>query len=162
PIASAFEDPYGHGTLVASMAAGRDVSGNSNTTGIAPGASLVDVRVLDANGMGDIATTIAGIDWVVANASQYGIKVLNISLGTTSTDSYLTDPLCAAARAAVAAGTTVVVASGNYGHGPTGPPAYGTISSPGDEPSVITVGSANSHGTVNRDDDTINAFSGRG
>src|SRR6185503_15476923 len=65
PVAptSSFRDPYGHGTLVASIAAGRDVSGLSNSTGIAPGASLVDVRVLDANGTGDVATTIAGIDW---------------------------------------------------------------------------------------------------
>src|SRR5439155_5477066 len=74
--ASTFPDPYGHGTLVASMAAGRDVAGTNNSTGIAPGASLYDVRVLDANGMGDIAMTIAGIDWVLANAGQYGIKVL--------------------------------------------------------------------------------------
>jgi len=91
------------------------------------------------------ATTIAGIDWVISNAVQYNIRVLNISLGTNSSDSYLTDPLCAAVRGAVAAGITVVVAAGNYGIGPDGTQIYGTISSPGDEPSAITVGSANAH-----------------
>ena len=161
-MGSTYKDPYGHGTLVASIAAGRNAGGSTDSTGIAPGASLVDVRVLDANGMGDIATTIAGIDWVVANAGQYGIKVLNISLGTTSTDSYLTDPLCASARAAVAAGITVVVAAGNYGATTAGTPLYGTISSPGDEPSVITVGSSNSRGTIARGDDVVNSWSGRG
>jgi subtilisin family serine protease len=159
---SLFQDPYGHGTVVASMAAGRAVPGSMDTTGIAPGASLYDVRVLDATGSGDVATVIAGIDWVVAHASQYGIRVLNISLGTDSSDSYLTDPLCAAVRAAVASGITVVVAAGNYGSTPDGREVYGSISSPGDEPSVITVGSANNRGTPDRGDDIINAFSGRG
>src|SRR5207248_6431599 len=60
--AAAFQDPYGHGTLVASMAAGRSAAGAIDSTGIAPGASLYDVRVLDDQGFGDIATTIAGID----------------------------------------------------------------------------------------------------
>ncbi|MGZ5047384.1 MAG: S8 family serine peptidase, partial [Usitatibacter sp.] len=158
---SLFQDPYGHGTLVASMAAGRNVPGGMESTGIAPGASLYDVRVLDDNGFGDTATVIAGIDWVVAHASQYGIKVLNISLGANSTDSYLTDPLCAAARNAVAAGITVVVAAGNYGQ-MNGTETYGTISAPGNEPSVITVGSSNPHGSAPRDDDSMNHFSSVG
>ncbi|HUJ01391.1 MAG TPA: S8 family serine peptidase, partial [Usitatibacter sp.] len=150
-----FQDPYGHGTLVASVAAGRTVGdASTDSTGVAPGASLVDVRVLDNNGLGTIATTLAGIDWVVNNASTYNIKVMNVSLGTTSTDSYLTDPLCIAVRNAVAAGITVVVAAGNYGVGAIGNPEYGTISSPGDEPSVITVGSANTHDTSVRGNDT--------
>jgi Predicted protease len=85
-----------------------------------------------------------------------------VSLGTDSTDSYLTDPLCTAVRSAVASGITVVVAAGNYGVGSDGKETYGTISSPGDEPSVITVGSSNSHDTSDRADDTINHFSSRG
>ena len=90
-----FQDPYGHGTLVASVAAGRTVgAGSLDSTGVAPNASLYDVRVLDNSGFGDLATTLAGIDWVINNAAANNIKVLNISLGTNSTDSYLTDPLC--------------------------------------------------------------------
>src|SRR5260221_14757025 len=122
-----------------------------DTTGVAPGAALVDVRGLDDGGFGDLAKKIAGIDWVMANAATYNIRVLNISLRTNPADSYLTDPLCAAARNAVAAGITVIVAAGNYGTGADGLEYYGTVTSPGNEPSVITVGSANAHDTSGRD-----------
>ena len=157
-----FADPSGHGTIVASIAAGRDVTGPDDSTGVAPGAALFDVRVLDASGIGDVATTLAGIDWVIYHAREYGIRVLNVSLASDSTDSYLTDPLCRAVRNAVAAGITVVVAAGNYGLGPDGIKRYGTISSPGNEPAAITVGSANPRGTASRGDDLVNRFSSRG
>jgi subtilisin family serine protease len=155
-------DPYGHGTFVASVAAGANVGNGLDSTGIAPGASLVDVRVLDDNGQGDLATTLAGINWVLANAQQYNIRVLNISLGTDPNDSYVNDPLCIAVREAVAAGITVVVAAGNYGLSSDGRLIYGSISSPGDEPSAITVGSMKSYDTTYRGDDTVNNFSSKG
>ena len=155
-------DPYGHGTFVASVAAGVNVGNGVDSTGMAPGASLVDVRVLDDSGQGDLATSLAGINWVLANAKTYNIRVLNISLGTDSTDSYQTDPLCIAVREAVAAGITVVVAAGNYGQAVNGELVYGSISSPGDEPSAITVGSMKSYDTVYRGDDTANNFSSKG
>ncbi len=94
-------DPYGHGTFVASVAAGGNVGSNGvDSTGIAPGASVVDVRVLELDsGQGDLATTLSGINWVLAHAQgDYNIRVLNISLGTDSTDSYVNDPLCIAVR----------------------------------------------------------------
>src|SRR6185503_14825087 len=65
-------------------------------------------------------------------------------------------------RNAVAAGLTVVVAAGNFGLGPDGVERYGTISSPGNEPSAITVGSANPRDTASRADDGVNHFSSRG
>ena len=77
-------DPYGHGTFVASVAAGRNVGYGVDSTGIAPGASLIDVRVLDGSGSGDLATALAGMDWVLQHAGDYNIKVLNISLGNPS------------------------------------------------------------------------------
>ncbi|HUQ29602.1 MAG TPA: S8 family serine peptidase [Usitatibacter sp.] len=157
-----FPDPYGHGTLVASIAAGRSVSSSADSTGVAPGASLYDVRVLNGQGLGDIADTLAGIDWVILHSKEYNIRVLNMSLAADSTESYLTDPLCRAVRNAVAAGITVVVAAGNYGLGPDGRERYGTITSPGNEPSAITVGSANPHDSSGRADDTVNFFSSRG
>ena len=155
-------DPYGHGTFVASIAAGRNASGSVDTTGIAPGANLVDVRVLDGSGIGDLATALAGMDWILAHNSTYNIKVLNISLGSDASDSYLNDPFCRAVRTAVAAGITVVVAAGNYGQTSSGQLVYGSISSPGDEPSAITVGSMNSRSTTIRADDVVNNFSSKG
>jgi len=138
------------------------VPGAVESTGVAFGASLFDVRVLDSTGEGDIATALAGIDWVIVHGREYNIRVLNMSLAADSTESAITDPLCRAVRNAVAAGITVVVAAGNYGLGADNVEHYGTVSSPGHEPSAITVGSANSLATANRGDDIVNRFSSRG
>jgi len=156
------QDPYGHGTLVASLAAGRAVSTGTDSTGVAPSANLYDVRVLDGNGIGDVGDALAGMDWVILHKNDYGIRVVNISLAADSTESYVTDPLCVAVRHAVAAGLVVVVAAGNYGLDASGREQYGGITSPGNEPAAITVGSANPHDTGSRADDTVNMFSSRG
>ena len=108
------------------------------------------------------ATCSPGIDWVIYHSKEYGIRVLNLSLAADSTESFRTDPLCRAARAATAAGLTVVVAAGNYGKNAAGGEQYGTITSPGNDPSVITVGSANTRNTALRGDDVVNGFSSRG
>ncbi len=162
---SATQDPFGHGTHVASVAAGRArlyKTGTPDTTGLAPNANLYDVKVLDANGNGTISDAIEGIQWVIYHAREYKIRVLNISLAAESTQSWQTDPLCAAVRSAVAAGITVVVAGGNYGLSTKGAEVYGAISAPGNDPSVITVGAVNFHDTAARSDDSVNFFSSRG
>ncbi|CAG0946100.1 partial serine protease AprX, partial [Gammaproteobacteria bacterium] len=155
-------DPYGHGSHVAGIAAGRGGYQAVDSTGIAPGASLFDVKVLDASGSGQLSDVLAGIDWVIHHAREYNIRVLNLSLAADSTESYLTDPLCRAVRSAVASGITVVVAAGNYGKAADGGERYGTISAPGNDPSVITVGAVNTKGTGPRGDDSVNFFSSRG
>ena len=155
-------DIYGHGTHVASVAAGRGYYQANDSTGIAPNTSIFDVNVLDANGFGQLSDVLAGIDWVIYHAKEYNIRVMNLSLAADSTETYLTDPLARAARAAVAAGITVVAAAGNYGKSATGAEAFGTVSSPGHDPNVITVGSVNTKGTVSRTDDTLNLFSSHG
>ena len=103
-----------------------------------------------------------GIDWAIANRKQYNIRVLNLSLASPTVGSFLTDPLCRAARAASAMGIVVVVAAGNYGVTADGKEVLGAIGSPGNEPSVITVGSAHHHDTCTRGDETVNRFSSRG
>ena len=155
-------DRYGHGTHVASVAAGRGSYQSTDSTGIAPNATLFDVRVLGADGTGQLSDVLEGIEWVIYHAKEYNIRVMNLSLAADSTESYQTDPLCRAVRSAVAAGITVVVAAGNFGKDANGNEVFGTISSPGDEPSAITVGSVNTHGTITRRDDTVNHFSSRG
>ena len=55
-----------------------------------------------------------------------------------------------------------MAAGGNYGLSSSGQEVYGAIASPANDPSVITVGSVNTHGSVTRDDDSINLFSSRG
>jgi serine protease AprX len=156
------DDEFGHGTFVAGVAAGLGRATNIDSTGVAPGAMLYDLKVLNEQGVGQIGDVLAAIDWVIYYHKIYGIRVINLSLAADSTESYLTDPLCRAVRAAVANGITVVVAAGNYGKDEQGREVYGSIASPGNEPSAITVGAVRSAGTLIRTDDKINTFSSRG
>ncbi len=93
-IGDSTDDGHGHGTHVAGI--GR---------GMAPGAVLHPVRVLDANGSGTTSTVIAGVAWV---AERTGKRVANLSLGGAD-DAALNDAICKA----IAAGVVVVVAAGN-------------------------------------------------
>ena len=86
----------------------------------------------------------------------------NLSLGASSVGSFLNDPLCQAVERAVGAGIVVVTAAGNNGRNAQGQEVYGSITSPGNDPLAITVGSANTYGTAYRSDDTVNNFSSRG
>ncbi|HWN98101.1 MAG TPA: S8 family peptidase [Blastocatellia bacterium] len=154
------DDPYGHGTVVASMAAGG--SNGGNYTGIAPGAKIISLRVLNGEGVGRTSDAIAGIDWCISNKAYYNIRVLNLSLGAIAVDSYVNDPLCRAVRRAANAGIVVCVAAGNAGKDSDGNKIYGGIHSPGIEPSAITVGAANTFATDGRSDDVIATYSSRG
>ena len=124
-------DVYGHGTHVASVAAGESIAGAPDAAGIVPGATLYDIRVLDDNGIGQISDVLAGIDWVIANSKARNIRVMNLSLAAPTNGSFLTDPLCRAARAATAMGIVVVVAVGNYGVDVSGAELLGVIGRPG-------------------------------
>jgi serine protease AprX len=166
-------DPYGHGTHVASIAAGNSHISSGAYTGIAPRSNIINVRVLDSKGQGTTSAAIAGIDWCITNKATYNIKVLNLSFGGTAVDSYRNDLLCQAVRRAVDSGLVVCVAAGNAGHNdvitgydasgkPVYQPVYGGVHSPGIEPSAITVGAVNTLGTDNHSDDSIATYSSRG
>ena len=155
-------DDWGHGTHVAGIVAGNGFDTNGTRNAIAPGAHIVALKALDAQGNGTISTIIAAIDYAVANKDALNIRVINLSLGAAVTESYNSDPLTVAAKRAVDAGIVVVAAAGNKGKGANGLPLYGSIGSPGNAPWVITVGASSSNGTVRRQDDTIAAFSSRG
>src|SRR6267378_494292 len=162
---SSTQDPYGHGTFVAAVAAGRAKyysSSTPDTTGIAPNANIYDVQVLNGTGGGTVSDAIEGIEWSIYHAKDYNIRVLNLSLAASSTQSWQTDPLCAAVRSAAAAGITVVVAAGNFGLSNANQEVYGAVSSPGDDPSVITVGAVNYHNSMSRSVHTVDLFSSRG
>ncbi|HEY1011539.1 MAG TPA: S8 family peptidase [Herpetosiphonaceae bacterium] len=127
-------DPYGHGThVLATIADGRNIGAN-NRLGVAPGADLAVLRVLDAQGLAPYSRVIQAIDWVIANKQLYNIKVLNLSLQAPIHGPYWHDPLAQAVMAAWAEGITVVVAAGNHGPGPA------TVTVPGNVPYVVTVG----------------------
>jgi serine protease AprX len=157
------DDEYGHGTHVAGIIAGTNTGTTGlYTGGIAPGAQLVNVRVLGDNGAGYTSDVIAGINWVIANRAKYNIRVMNLSIGKPVTEPSATDPLCEAVARAVGAGIVVVAAAGNNGETAQGVPILGGITSPGNSPFAITVGALNTWGTVGRSDDSVTSYSSRG
>src|SRR5947209_20634501 len=122
---------------------------------MAPGASLVSLKVLDGNGQGRISSIIAALNWVAANAKTYNVRVVNVSLGAAVRESYWTDPLTIAAKAVTDKGITVVAAAGNLGQNAAGEPQWGGITAPGNAPWVLTVGASTTNGTVARADDQM-------
>jgi serine protease AprX len=155
-------DDNGHGTHVAGIIAGNGYDSTGNKAGVAPDADLVSLKVLDANGAGNISNVIAALDWVLANHVTYNIRVVNLSVGAAVRESYWTDPLTLAAKRVVEAGVVVVSAAGNFGKNAAGLPQYGGINAPGNAPWVLTVGASSTNGTVSRGDDTMANFSSRG
>src|SRR3954451_2136678 len=151
-----FKDSYGHGTFVSGLIAGNGASSAGVYQGEAPGAALVSIKVAGATGSTDLATTIAGIQWAVTNQKALRIGVLNISMGAPPFPSSVDNPLDRAVEAAWAAGITVVTSAGNTG------PTNGTITSPGDDPLVVTVGALDDRGTPLAADDTMTDFSAVG
>jgi serine protease AprX len=159
-------DKYGHGTHVIGIAAGMDSSNTGATRwfwGTAPSANIISLKALDANGTGTDSSVINAINKAIQLKSTYNIRVLNLSLGRPVTTSYKTDPLCQAVEAAWKAGITVVVAAGNFGRDNSmSNNGYGTITAPGNDPYVITVGAVNSKDNTDRTDDTIATYSSKG
>jgi len=144
-------DTFGHGTHMAGIIAGRDTEAtsvsSSDTThffGMAPDAQIVSVKVADAQGQTDVSQVLAAIDWVVQHQYDNGmnIRVLNLSYGTDSSQSYVLDPLAYAAEQAWDHGIVVVVAAGNQGHNSDG------LEDPAIDPYVIAVGASNTDNTM--------------
>jgi serine protease AprX len=159
-------DPFGHGTHIAGTIAGNRSAAQYVTSafagGTAPAVKLIDVRVLGSYGSGRTSDVIAGIDWVIDNRVRYNIRVINLSLGHPVTEPSATDPLCQAVARAVAEGITVTVSAGNYGLTSTGAPVLGGITSPGNSPLALTVGSLDTKGTLDPRDDEVAPYSSRG
>jgi serine protease AprX len=150
------QDSYGHGTFIAGLIAGDGTSSGGAYTGEAPGANLVSIKVAGGTGITDVAKVIQGIAWAINNRSAYGIKVLNMSLGEVPTGPTQLNPLDQAVEAAWQSGITVVTSAGNSGPGP------GTITSPGDDPDVVTVGALDDTAGSSPSSESIPSFSSEG
>ncbi|HZS25842.1 MAG TPA: S8 family peptidase [Candidatus Angelobacter sp.] len=160
-------DAYGHGTHVAGILAGNGHDSQSGYpsqyTGIAPNANIINLRVLDAKGMGTDSQVIAAIQRAIQLKNTYNIRVINLSLGRPIFESYTLDPICQAVEAAWNSGIVVVVAAGNSGRDNSyGTQGYATINAPGNDPNVITVGATKTNGTPSRLDDTVASYSSKG
>jgi serine protease AprX len=159
-------DDYGHGTHIAGLIAGNGASStgllfSKSFKGIAPNAKIINLRVLDKNGTAMDSTVIAAINQAINLKSKYNIRIINLSLGRGVFESYRLDPLCQAVEKAWNSGIVVVVAAGNSGrYLPTD--GYATVTSPGNDPDVLTVGSMKPMGTPQRTDDLIASYSSKG
>jgi serine protease AprX len=168
PNVSSTADAYGHGTHVAGIAIGNGYASSGyydfrTFIGIAPRAWIVNLKALDANGVGSDTSVIAAIQRAIDLKNTYPIRVINLSLGRPVFESYTVDPLCQAVEKAWKAGLVVVVAAGNFGRDNSqGENGYGTITAPGNDPYVITVGAMKAMNTPQRTDDLIATYSSKG
>ncbi len=138
-------DENGHGTHVASIAAGTGSKSGGKYRGVAPDAQLYIAKVLDANGNGTMSGVMSGVEWAVTQGAQ----VLNLSLGSEGPCDG-TDALSTLCDTAVRDhGVVMCIAAGNEG------PGASTVGSPGCARLVITVGASS-------DADAIASFSSRG
>lgn len=131
------EDDHNHGSNVSGIVASRGGGGVSE--GFAPGASLVAVKVLNAQNAGQVSDWVAGFDWVLSNHEQLDIRVINASL--VSDEEYADAASCDRGETAMAsvvkklfdAGVTITASSGNTGH-------TETMTAPACNTGVIAVG----------------------
>ncbi|MFG2357500.1 S8 family serine peptidase [Streptomyces sp. NPDC048521] len=137
-------DHFGHGTHVASIVAGTGAKSGGKYKGVAPGAKILNGKVLNDNNLGEESGIIAGMEWAVAQ----GADVVNLSLGGEDTPGI--DPLEEAVnRLSTETDTLFVIAAGNDGKGEH------TVDSPGSAEAALTVGAVDKS-------DQLADFSGRG
>ena len=131
----AVADGTGHGTHVTGTVA-QCTNNGFGVAGLANGATIMPIKVLDGSGSGWAVWLANGI----AHAVENGADVINLSLGMSCNGESW--PACSVAavdieiEAAIAAGVVVVVAAGND--------SSGTVSYPASHPDVIAVGATNS------------------
>jgi serine protease AprX len=127
-------DHYGHGTHVGGIVAGNGYDSNGQFMGVAPNSLLVSVKISDDLGNANEGDVITGLEWIYqANRHGMHIRVVNLSLASTISQSYHASALDAMVEKLWKSGVTVVVAAGNGGGG--------VNYAPGNDPFVITVGS---------------------
>lgn len=151
-------DDNGHGTFVCGVACGSGVVSNGKYRGVAPGANIIAIKALNANGEANAVTILEGMDWIYKNKNKYNISVVCMSFGSEPLGSY--DPIMKGAEKLWQSGIVVVCAAGNSG------PQNETIKSPGISRRIITVGGLDDKrsddGLFDFDNFEVAKFSSRG
>jgi len=139
-------DGRGHGTMVASIAAG----GANPRSGVDPDAPILSLDVMNDDGEGNTSDVIAACDWILQHKDQYNIRVANFSLTAGIDSTFVYDPLSKAVEKLWFDGVVVVAAAGNYAvDGAQSDVHY----APGSDPFVITVGAVDINDTASPADD---------
>jgi serine protease AprX len=156
-------DTCGHGTHVAGIIAGNGRGSRGAYAGIAPGVAIVALRVLGDDCSGKTSAVIEALEWIGRHHIAHRIKVVNLSLGHSVLESIHTDPLVQSVERLSRKGIAVVTASGNKGiNAATGRAAFGGAGAPCNAPSAICVGSLDTLGSSQLDDDRVPESSARG
>lgn len=141
-------DDYGHGTFVAGI-----IASNGKLKGIAPNVNLAILKVIDEDGHAKTENLLSALIWLEKNHSLFNIKVINISMGILQYEqSEISDKL----NDLVGKGIVIISSSGNGG------PVKASITYPGTNPLLLTVGYVNNNHTYKLNDDVIALSSGRG
>jgi serine protease AprX len=146
-------DTFGHGTHLAGIIAGQDPE--TGFEGVAPGARVISVKVAGADGVTSLAQVLDGMEWVREHREEYGIRVLNLSLGTQGDGDYRRDFLAWKAEQLWKDGIAVVASAGNDGAGSH------MLDMPAADPYVIAVGASDTNATPDPADDRVADFSSR-
>lgn len=150
-------DDNGHGTHISAIIGGAGCASERRYCGVAPGCHIISVKVLDRKGNGFASDVLAGLRWIRENRERYGIRIVNISVGSYSRKAMSEESvLVKGVNAAWDDGMVVVVAAGNQG------PGRMTITTPGISRKVITVGCSDDHKEVNVAGSRMIDYSGRG
>jgi subtilisin len=113
-----WSDLNGHGTHIAGIIGARNNA--DGVVGVAPGAPIYPIRVLNSSANGSDASILCGIEWMTTVGKLLGVRVANLSAGTFGDDDgncgrTNADPVHLAICNATAAGALFVVAAGNSG-----------------------------------------------
>lgn len=150
-------DDNGHGTHVCGIIAGNGYRSEGKNRGVAPNSHLIVGKILDSSGSGSISAILKAIRWVIEHQKEYNIRILNISVGSESTEiDEEKSILVQSVNAAWDHGMVVVVAAGNNG------PKRMSVTSPGISRKVITVGSSDDDKSIIMGGNRIHNYSGRG
>lgn len=150
-------DDNGHGTHISAIIGGSGISSQGRFQGVAPCCRIISVKVLDFKGNGYASDVLAGLKWIRENKKRYGIRIVNISVGSLSRRNMTENSvLVRGVNAAWDDGLVVVVAAGNHGPHPM------TITTPGISRKVITVGCSDDHKEVEVMGSPMVDYSGRG
>lgn len=150
-------DDNGHGTHICGIIGGSGLASGGRYQGVAPACDLIPVKVLDQKGNGYASDVLSGLRWIKQHKHEYGIRIVNISVGSFSKRGMSEDSaLVKGVDAAWDAGLVVVVAAGNNG------PGKHTITTPGISRKVITVGCSDDYKEVDVAGSRMIDYSGRG